>query len=120
MTRGRKFMLDRVNGKLMGVCAGIGRALDVDPLFVRVGFVVATLWHGFPWTLIAYGVLAWVGGRNARHRKDGALAAPTPRASAAEMRDSMRDLDRRMAEVETFVTSPNQSLAHEIESLRQA
>jgi phage shock protein C len=34
------------------------------------------------------------------------------------MRNQMREIDRRMAEVETYVTSQNSQLAREIEELR--
>jgi len=37
------FRLDKGNGKVFGVCAGIGNYFGVDPLLVRLGFVVATL-----------------------------------------------------------------------------
>lgn len=58
MTTNRKFHLDRANGKFLGVCAGLSAYFDIDPMLVRVGFVVATLVAGFP--LIAYFVIALV------------------------------------------------------------
>ncbi|MDB5693307.1 MAG: PspC protein [Alphaproteobacteria bacterium] len=117
MKRGRKFTLDRANGKLMGVCAGIAEATGWDATLIRVGFVVATIAGGFPWTLLAYAVLAWAGKPKAADRFDG-LGMAVPKRSAFEARRSMTDLDRRLAEVETYVTSQNVSLAREIESLR--
>jgi phage shock protein C len=39
----RGFRLDRYNGKLMGVCAGIGDYFGIDPTLVRIGFVVGTI-----------------------------------------------------------------------------
>ena len=33
------FRLDRRERKLLGVCAGLGRTLNIDPTFVRVAFV---------------------------------------------------------------------------------
>ena len=39
----RRFHLDRTNGKLMGVCAGIGEYFDVDPTLVRIAFIAATI-----------------------------------------------------------------------------
>ena len=42
----------------------------------------------------------------------------SPRLSTYEVRSQMRDIDRRMAEVETYVTSQNTNLAREIEELR--
>jgi phage shock protein C len=38
-----RFALDRSQGKLMGVCAGIARSTGIDPTIIRIGAVVATL-----------------------------------------------------------------------------
>lgn len=115
MSRGRKFTLDKANGKLMGVCAGIADMTGWDITLVRAGFVVATLAGGFPWTVIAYFVAALIAKPKAADRFDGFTRAP---ASAAELKRSTNDLDRRLAEVESYMTSQNNSLAREIESLR--
>ena len=32
-----KFRLDKTNGKVAGVCAGLGNWMNVDPLVVRLG-----------------------------------------------------------------------------------
>jgi phage shock protein PspC (stress-responsive transcriptional regulator) len=37
------FHLDRRNAKLSGVCAGIANFFGIDPLIVRVGFVLGTI-----------------------------------------------------------------------------
>ena len=74
----RRVPLDRRNGWVAGVCAGIARALDTDPAFVRVGLVVLGLF----WTKIAIGayLIAWIvldeaplspGARDARARDAG-------------------------------------------------
>jgi phage shock protein C len=42
---------------LAGVCGGLGRYFDVDPVLFRIGFVVLTLAGGFG--ILAY-VLAWI------------------------------------------------------------
>ena len=39
----RNFHLDKTHGKIFGVCGGIGDYFGIDPLFVRVGFVVGAL-----------------------------------------------------------------------------
>ena len=62
--RGKRFEVDRANGKLLGVCAGIANHTGVDATIVRIGLVVVTLMGAFPWTLLAYGV-AWMVGRPA-------------------------------------------------------
>ena len=61
MRSGRnRFELDKANGKLLGVCAGIANHTGVDATIVRVALVIATLIGGFPWTLIAYVVAAMI------------------------------------------------------------
>jgi phage shock protein C len=111
--RGNRFETDRENGKLLGVCAGIANATGVDATIVRIGFVLATVLGGFPWTLIAYGVAAMIG--KPRSHKGYALARS---ASAEEQRQRMRNIDLRMQAIETYVTSSNSRLAREIEELR--
>ncbi len=39
----RNFQLDKPNAKLMGVCGGIGNYVGIDPMLVRVGFVIGGL-----------------------------------------------------------------------------
>jgi phage shock protein C len=115
----KRFYLDKPNGRIFGVCSGIARHMGWDPTFVRVGVVLVTLLGAFPWTLIAYGVAAMVGKtRPLGGYEEAAAAGPIRRISTYELNRSMRDIDRRMAEVETYVTAQNTPLAREIESLR--
>jgi len=39
----RSFRLDKADGKLFGVCAGIANYLNADPLVVRAVFVLGAL-----------------------------------------------------------------------------
>ena len=121
MRRGRTFELDRANGKFLGVCAGIAEATGWDATLIRVAVVVATI--AFPWTLLGYFGAAWLGKPKAADRYDdlGASFGDRPssrKSSAFEVRRTTTEIDRRLAEVETYVTSQNSSLAREIESLR--
>ena len=109
----RTFQVDRAESKLMGVCSGLANMTGVDATVIRIGFVVATLIGGWPWTLVAYFVLGLVGQpKRARLRRERAQAG----LAAGDHRPS--DLDRRMAEIETYVSSSNGRLAREIEELR--
>lgn len=110
----KAFHLDRRNGKLMGVCAGIADYFNIDATVVRIGVVLATLIGGFPWTLFAYGVAAWV----ADPKPLGLESAESLRTSTSDLRDRMRNIDRRMAEVDRYVVGENDRLAREIEELR--
>lgn len=37
------FRLDRTNAKIWGVCSGISNSTGIDPMFIRIGFVVGAL-----------------------------------------------------------------------------
>jgi phage shock protein C len=112
----KTFRLDKSNGKFLGVCAGLANYFNIDVTLLRVGAVVVTLLGAAPWTIIAYFVAAGLG----RNKAASATAreAVAPRTSTYEMRSTLTDIDRRMAEVESYVTSSNTSLAREIDQLR--
>ncbi|HEX8308763.1 MAG TPA: PspC domain-containing protein [Allosphingosinicella sp.] len=113
----KSFYLDKANGKVFGVCSGLANHMNWDPTFVRVAVVLLTL-ITFPWGLVAYGAAAMIGKKRAAPGYgEEALDRPR-RTSTYELNRSMRDIDRRMAEVETYVTAQNTPLAREIESLR--
>jgi phage shock protein C len=124
--RRTKFYLDKRNGKMMGVCSGIADYTGVDVLIVRVATVLLTLLGGFPWTVIAYFVTAWLAEDRPREfdyadreeRKFWQGVRAKPGNSVRDVRASFRDIDRRLADVEAHVTSQNSRLAREIDSLR--
>jgi phage shock protein C len=120
-----KFYLDTGNKKWSGVCAGIADYTGIDVTVVRIGFVLLTLLgSGFP--IIAYFVIAWLAPSKPRdlahESSDDAKFWQGVRASPArtvrDVRSRFRDIDRRLGEVETYVTSSNSRLAREIEQLR--
>lgn len=112
----KRFYLDKQNGMAMGVCAGLARQFDVDATFVRIGAVLVTL-LAFPWTLIAYAVAAWAAKPLPVGDYTGSEAGML-RGSTHDYRASSSDLDRRLAEVDTYVAGPNSGLSREIEELR--
>jgi phage shock protein C len=118
MTRGRKFYLNRPSGKVMGVCAGISDYTGWDATLIRVAAVLVTLLGGFPWTVIAYFAAALIAKNPPLGFEADAGGPPRLRTSTAAMRETMRDIDYRMAEVETLVAGSNNRLAEEIDSLR--
>ncbi|KQS01393.1 phage shock protein C [Sphingomonas sp. Leaf357] len=120
-----KFYVDKQNKKWLGVCAGIADYTGVDVTWVRVGAVILTVAGGFPWTILAYWLVNWMADAkpyglydNAEEQKFWQGVRSNPRRSTAEIRSSFRDIDRRLADIETFYTSRNSRLANEIDSLR--
>ncbi|RZF66347.1 envelope stress response membrane protein PspC [Sphingomonas populi] len=120
-----KFYLDKHNRKWLGVCSGIADYTGIDATWVRVGAVVLTVAGGFPWTLLAYGLVAWMADAkpyglydSKEDQKFWQGVRSNPTRSTAEVRSKFRDIDRRLADIETMYTSRNTRLADEIESLR--
>lgn len=124
--RRTKFYLDKQNAKWSGVCAGIADYTGIDATIVRIGLVIMTILGGFPWTLIAYWLAAWMApvkpvelyDQRPEEKKFWQGVRNNPKRIARDVRSRFRDIDRRLADVETYVTDSNRRLAREIEELR--
>jgi phage shock protein PspC (stress-responsive transcriptional regulator) len=53
------FRLDKANGKLMGVCSGLANYTGIETVWIRVGFVAASL-LGFGSPVLIYLVIGLV------------------------------------------------------------
>lgn len=118
-----RFYRDKINGKIAGVCAGIADYTGVDVLWVRLGMVAFTFATGFGIPLyIAMALIAdkkpghLYGDRQEQQFWQGVRQSPS--RTAKQVRAQMRDIDRRLAEVEAFYVSSNPRLSAEIEQLR--
>jgi phage shock protein C len=120
-----KFYLDKKNGKWLGVCAGISDYTGVDVTLVRIGLLLLTF-LGSGAGLIAYFVTAWMAPEKpselSHDTKENAKfwqgVRTNPRRAARLVRSRIRDIDRRLADVEAYVTSSHGRLSREIENLR--
>ena len=120
------FRLETRDRKLIGVCAGIGRTMNIDPTFVRVAFVAVplltfvTVWQA----LLAYFICGLVGAvatGKLRRRKGSEfeLMGEGRRTSVHEVRTKLDDSDRRMMAIDHHLNnSQSDALAREIEALR--
>src|SRR5436190_185334 len=102
MSARTKFYLDKTNGKWLGVCSGIADYTGIDVTWIRVAAVLLTFAGGFPWTLIAYWVVAWLAAPqpndlyvSADDAKFWQGVRTNPKRSTAEVRSKFRDIDRR-------------------------
>ena len=121
-----KFYRDKANGRWAGVCAGLADYFGLDVTLVRIGFIAATLLTG--WGLLVYFIAAWTApvGKNLRREGQADPAEKkfwqdvrkNPRRSARAIRGRLREIDRRLADVEAHLTSPDRRLAREIDQLR--
>ena len=124
MARRTGFYLDKHNGKLMGVCAGIADYTGVNSLWVRLGFIGLNFMTGFA-VLLPYFIVGLLADKKPAHlysdRQEqqfwqGVRQSPT--RTAREVKGRLREIDRRLAEVETFYVSSNPRLSAEIDRLR--
>ncbi len=121
-----KYYLDKQNAKWMGVCAGIADYTGVNVLWVRIGAVLLTLLGGFPWTVIAYLAAGWMADKKPIHlytddkeeQKFWQGVRQSPARTTRDIRSRFREIDRRLADIESYYVSGNKQLADEIESLR--
>lgn len=119
-----RFYRDKINGKFLGVCAGIADYTGVNALWVRIGTVLLTMMVGplVPIAYLAVGFFAdtkpaqLYGDRDEQRFWQG--VRQSPRRTTREVQGKLRDIDRRLASVETYYVSGNAKLADEIESLR--
>lgn len=56
----RSFTLDRPNGKIMGVCAGLSQRTGVDVVIIRIALVLLTLFALGPVAVVAYMLAGWL------------------------------------------------------------
>ena len=120
-----RFYRDKRNGKIMGVCAGIADYTGFDVALVRICFLAAVFMSGGS-VLPFYFIAGWVAptkpreleyrGTEDRQFWQGVRASPA--RAAKDIRSRFKDIDRRLADIESYVTTENRSLAREIEQLR--
>ena len=114
---------DKSNAKLMGVCSGIADYTGVNVLWVRLALVILIFSTGI--ALPAYFIAGLLLDMKAPYlytdhaeQKYWQGVRQSPKRTAREIRAKMKDVDRRLAEVETFYVSSNPRLNAEIERLR--
>ncbi len=121
--RRTKFYLDKQHAKFLGVCSGIADYTGVEAIWVRIAAIV--LFFSFGWPFLAYFLIAWLAtpkpvslyaDRDEQKFWQGVRANPS--RSTRDVRASLRDIDRRLADVELYYTSRNTQLANEIDALR--
>jgi len=120
-----RFYRDKRNGKMFGVCAGIADYTGFDVSLVRVCFLAAVFMSGGS-VLPFYFIAAMVTPTKPREfdyadtdeKQFWQRVRASPARSARDIRGRFKDIDRRLADIESYVTTENRSLAREIEQLR--
>jgi phage shock protein C len=118
-----RFYRDKINGKLLGVCAGIADYTGIDVLWVRLATVIFTMATGFG--IPVYIVMALIADKkpanlyvDRQEQKFWQGVRQSPTRTTREVRAQFRDIDRRLADIEAYYVSNNPRLSAEIERLR--
>ena len=125
-----RYSMDRREKKVAGVCSTIGDVFNIDPTFIRIGFVATAILVSWKLALIAYigaGIYMHIQ-RNKATRgyersqlsdydrmEDVSRVRPTVHA----LRTQLDETDRRLMAIDDHINSTNDELAREIEALRE-
>ena len=123
--RRTRFYLDKRNKRFMGVCAGIADYFGWEPTWVRIGAVAAVV-LGVGFLPIIYLAIGWIADpkpsmlydESREDRQFWKNVRVAPQRTVRDVHASFRESDRRLRDIEAYVTSSNRSLANEIDSLR--
>jgi phage shock protein C len=125
-----RYSMDRREKKLAGVCSTIGEVFNIDPTFIRIGFVAAAILVSWKLALVAYvgaGIYMHVQrNRAARGYERSQLSdydrmeeATRVRPTVHALRTELDETDRRLMAIDDHINSTNDELAREIEALRE-
>jgi phage shock protein C len=116
---------DKQNAKLMGVCAGIADYTGINVSWVRLAMVLSVFTPLSGVTLPLYFIAGLLLNKKPAHlyvdeqeQRYWQRVRQSPQRTAREIRARFRDVDRRLAEVESFYVTSNPRLSAEIERLR--
>lgn len=124
-----RYSLARKDKKIAGVCSTLGDVFNIDPTFLRIGFVAVALMIEWEIALIAYvGIAIYFAVQRKKANEKGDRMSDFERmAQTGKTRASVHDLrtkldanDRRMMAIDHHLsTQTNNDLAREIEALRK-
>ncbi len=120
-----RFYRDKRNGKVMGICAGIADYTGFDVALVRIAMVAAFFLSSGS-ILPVYFIAGFIAPNKPRElemtdveeQQFWRQVRTSPTRTARDIRLRLKDIDRRLGDVESYVTTENRSLAREIEQLR--
>lgn len=120
-----KLYRDKQNSKILGVCAGLADYTGVNAFWVRLATLLLIPMTGFMIVPI-YILMGLLLNRKPEHMytadpqetKYWQGVRQNPKRTARQIRGKMKEIDRRLADVESFYVSSNPRLTAEIERLR--
>jgi phage shock protein PspC (stress-responsive transcriptional regulator) len=125
-----RYSMDRREKKVAGVCSTIGEVFNIDPTFIRIGFVAAAILVSWKLALIAYvgaGIYMHIQRNKATRGYERSQLSDYDRMenvgrvrpTVHALRTQLDETDRRLMAIDDHINSPNDELAREIEALRE-
>lgn len=115
---------DKQNAKLLGVCSGIADYTGVNVMWIRLVFILLLVTVA-PILLPGYFIAGLLLNKKPAHlyvdqeeTRYWQRVRQSPKRTAREIRGKFREIDRRLADVETYYVTSNPRLSAEIERLR--
>lgn len=120
-----KFYRDPYEGKVFGINAGIADYTGLDVTLVRMMFLFAVFVSG-GMVLPVYFIAGMITPKRPPElsiqtddeKKFWQGVRANPSRSAKQINSQFRDIDRRLADIEHYVTTENRVLAQQIDDLR--
>ncbi len=122
-----RYSLNRHDRKIAGVCSTLGDVFNVDPTFIRIGFVAAVFLISWEVALVAYvaaGIYLHLKKRKMLRQAERPSdfermdQSGRTRSSIHALRTQLDANDRRMMAIDHHLNAQNDELAREIEALR--
>ena len=122
-----RYSLNRRDKKLAGVASTMGEVFNLNPTFIRIGFLAAFFLISWKFALVAYvaaGIYFNLQNRKAMRGEDQMSdfdrmdEVGKGRTSIRDLRTTLDASVRRMMAIDHHLNRPNDDLAREIEALR--
>ena len=124
-----RYSLNRHDRKIAGVASTLGDVFNIDPTFIRIGFVATFFLVSWEFALISYvaaGIYLSMKKRKMLRRDERpsefdrmeGRGGRKGRVSIHDLRTQLDANDRRMMAIDHHLNSQNDELAREIEALR--
>jgi phage shock protein PspC (stress-responsive transcriptional regulator) len=125
-----RYSMDRREKKVAGVWSTIGEVFNIDPTFIRIGFVAAAILVSWKLALIAYvgaGIYMHIQRNKATRGYERSQLSDYDRMenvgrvrpTVHALRTQLDETDRRLMAIDDHINSTNDELAREIEALRE-
>lgn len=119
-----RFYLDKRRGRFLGVCAGIADYTGIGATWVRLAFIAA-FFFGVPFIIIGYFIAAFVAETKPREFEEEAPreqefwrnVRTRPHTTVRDVRLRFKEMERRLRDMERYVTSKSRRLDREINAL---